>query len=193
MLAETSERRATAAAEAREREQEAINLLAAAVAHRRAVCQQFDPLIAEATAREQEARARLAELMGRKHHSSPKPTKAPPPVDRLPYARLTLSEQEMIWARRARGESYGEIAAALGVERSTVRYALRRMELTGGYASPPGPSQRDDVILAKRAQGMTLAAIGAEFGISRQRVDQVLERAGSATPASPIMEGNENE
>ena len=91
-------------------------------------------------------------------------------------------EAEIMELREA-GLSYTQIAARVGVIKSTVAAVVRRY----GQPAParPATTERDAEILRRRDAGQTYARIAADMSLSLGTVHTTLKRAGRATRTRP--------
>jgi hypothetical protein len=89
---------------------------------------------------------------------------APPPHPR--HSRLTEKQRWSIVIDHERGDTHDQIAARLGVNRSTVRRVLRRERTTskvgsGGRSGRPRCMWRSLLVLAKSSGNWSMIAVGA--------------------------------
>ncbi|WP_210073715.1 MULTISPECIES: hypothetical protein [Microbacterium] len=81
-----------------------------------------------------------------------------------------------------RGEPIADLAAKLGVHRTTLDNLIKRLELTREDPEAVLPMVRDEIVESYRA-GETLAAIGSRHGFSLNKVQRLLVAMGEAIRA----------
>lgn len=106
-------------------------------------------------------------------------------------ARQLTDEERMAFVEAyGRGELIADIAARLGVHRTTLDMLVRRLGLTREDPRQVPASVRDEIVALYRA-GMSLSGLGSRFGFSPNKVQRLLVAMGEPVRRrGPRMKGS---
>lgn len=107
------------------------------------------------------------------------PGRRPDPQRSLPRkARQLTDDEKMAFVEGYEGgEPIADLAAKLGVHRTTLDNLIKRLELTREEPDAVLPAVKDAIVASYRA-GETLASIGGRYGFSPNKTQRLLVAAG---------------